>query len=82
MISGAEVSTLGDADVVSNLDICQVVDPDILAYPGAVPDREKPGVFDTDAGLDYSRISNAGSEDSQKNDADPGRRQYFGAEHR
>ena len=52
MVAGAEISPLRNAHIVPNRDLRQIVDPYLFAYPGAVPEREEPRVFNANARLD------------------------------
>ena len=57
VIPCAEISTLRNADVASDDDWRQVVNPTVFAKPRVIPDADKPWIFDSNTRLNYYSLA-------------------------
>lgn len=68
MVAGAQVSTLGNADVGADPDAKESVQPDAFADPAMVADLQQPGRLDIDAGLEQDAVPDPRAEQTQQPD--------------
>lgn len=63
--TGGEEGLLRDNDVVTDVDVVLVVEPDALAYPGVRADVEFPGKLHSGARAKHHSVANLGAEHSE-----------------
>lgn len=66
MVAAKEEGALGEAAVVAEGDLAEVVNPYVLADPAVVTDGEFPGVLDGDARLEDHAAPHFGAEKAQE----------------
>jgi hypothetical protein len=65
MATTKQHSPLAKATVSPNVDVIQIVYPDIFAYPSMAANTQTPWIFDIDARLNYHSLSHRSSKGSQ-----------------
>lgn len=68
MATGAHIGVLGDADVVTDGDVVEVIQLNISANPGVVADGQLPGPLDSDSVPYEDSVADLSAEDSQQTD--------------
>lgn len=74
VVSCAEVSRLRNTDIAAYVDASEIINPGVLADPGAIADREESRELDADSRFDHYAGSNSGAEEAEKSCADKRRR--------
>jgi hypothetical protein len=65
VIAGTKIRTLGNANIGTDLDHPEVVDPAVLSNPAVIADLEQVGILHPDARLYDNPLTHRGSEGSQ-----------------
>ena len=66
MTASAQINSLGKADMISDFNRRQIIQPRFLTNPDMIPDRQLPGVLDPDMGLDHSPFPNPGTKQPEQ----------------
>jgi hypothetical protein len=69
MIARAQVNPLGQAAMIANLNLSQIVYPDVLTDPRVIANSQAPRELDTDAGLNGHLPADPGAKSPQQPNA-------------
>ena len=69
--AGTKVASLRNADVRSNQDVAEIVDPNILADPAMVADRKSPRILNPHVRLDHDAGAHASAKHAEQSALGP-----------